>query len=152
MAVSSSRGNALDRDLDEEFLVACVFIHTEQQSQIIRRNCADPNKKLTKKVLKFRKNFSRCTCSMRFYYKLSAGADRNTSFPPHTMFANIFVVNSSLSVTHLIGHIALGFVFEFRRYREDLEHEINELIPPAVKKKKELLQSSTSQFESGSKP
>ena len=67
------------------------------------------------------------------------------------MFANIFVVNSSLSVTHLIGHIALGFAFEFRRYREDVEHEINELIQPAVKKKKELLQSSTSQFEFGSK-
>ena len=67
------------------------------------------------------------------------------------MFANIFVVNSSLSVTHLTGHIALGFAFEFRRYREDVEHEINELIQPAVKKKKELLQSSTSQFEFGSK-
>ena len=66
MAVSSSGGNALVRDLDEEFLVACVLIHTEQQSQIIRRNCADPNKKLTKKVLKFRKHFSWCTCSMRF--------------------------------------------------------------------------------------
>ena len=54
---------------------------------------------------------------------------------------NIFVVYSWLSVTHLIGHIALGFIFEYRRHREDVEHQITELIHPAFLKK-ELLQSS----------
>ena len=47
-----------------EFLVSCVFTHSDLQNC---RNCTDWNEKLTKKVVKVRRNFSWCTCSMHFY-------------------------------------------------------------------------------------